>query len=234
MIKGLIHKFFLTFLMLAIPILVIAQPSDFNNEFDEGENTSFEGVIKFTWKKFKDTTYYTYSIKDNFVRVDIHENCEGCKAIENWLIFDLKESTITAYNPSRNIYKDINVKPYAPSSDENYKVTAGNSATNKKQIHGYECKQWRVKNIKENTEVAFWVANDNFDFFTAFLKLWNRTERHAQYYLKIPNTMGYFPLLSVERTILREEKQKLMVTDIEKKKLNISLFSVPESFRSYE
>ena len=30
---------------------------------------------------------------------------------------------------------------------------------------GYKCYQWRVKNLEENTEISYWVAEDNFMFF---------------------------------------------------------------------
>ncbi|PLX04928.1 MAG: hypothetical protein C0594_08520, partial [Marinilabiliales bacterium] len=85
---------------------------------------------------------------------------------------------------------------------------------NHKKIHGQKCYQWRVKNKEQNTEIAYWVFDGNFDFFDDFLRLWNRTEKHSSYFLHIPETNGYFPMLSVERTSLRDKKMRLEVLNI--------------------
>ena len=176
---------------------------------------------------------YSYIVKGRKVRLEAHDNCD-CKKIENWIIFDLDAGTITAFEPTRKIYKSISSKQYVKESSKDFKIIAGDNVRNTKYINGYKCYQWRVKNVKENSEVAFWVAYDNFDFFTEFLKLWNRREKHARYFLQIPNTVGYFPMLSVERTILREEKQRLKVTKIIKKPISNSMFEIPKGFVNYD
>lgn len=227
----LINLFIL--IMIVNTVSVFSQPNKSPDLKKPSSKSSFEGVIDFVWEKYQDTTTYSYVVKNRKVRLEIHDNC-NCKKVDSWLVFDLDAKTIIAFEPSRKIYKNITPKQYLKESSEDFKITAGDNVRNTKYINGYKCYQWRVKNTKENSEVAFWVAYDNFDFFTDFLKLWNRREKHARYFLQIPNTMGYFPMLSVERTMLREEKQRLKVLKITKKPIDDSLFAIPEDFTNYD
>jgi hypothetical protein len=210
-----------------------AQPNQEDQNYKtEAENVkSFEGSIRFVQKTMNDTNYYTYHIKNNKVRLDVHENCSHCKEIENSMLFDLDNNTITALNPSRKLYINVPPKPYMDKQNDKFKII---KSKNCKKIQGYKCFQWRVKNTSEKTEIAYWVADDNFAFFEDFLRLWNRTEKHSRYFLQIPETKGFFPLISVERTTLRDQKMKLEVVDIIKKPLEKKLFEIPEDFQSYD
>ena len=226
-------KFILIYILIVgIQFTLFSQPKDVNQNAQntEASKLPFEGSIKFVQITLNDTNYYTYHIKGNKVRLDVHENCKSCQNIDNSMIFDLDKKTIIALNPSRKLYINVPAKPYIEKENDQYQII---KSRNSKKIHGYKCYQWRVKNDKEKTEIAYWVANDNFNFFEDFLKLWNRSEKHALYYLQIPDTKGFFPMLSVERTILRDQKMKLEVINIERKKLDESLFDIPENYQSY-
>ncbi len=166
------------------------------------------------------------------VRMDEYNRCRDCKVPNNYLLFDLSKRAITIVNPLRKMYMNVDRKPYKERTDtNNFRILKTN---NSKIIHGYKCFQWRVRNKQENTEVSYWVAYDNFDFFVDFLKLFNRSEKHAQYYLMIPNNFGYFPMLSEERTTLREEKMTLRVIHIQRKPLDKSLFQIPKDYKNFE
>lgn len=193
----------------------------------------FEGIIFFSMELLTDTLYYTYYVKDRLVRMDEYNNCKNCKTPNNYILLDLNKKAMIIVNPLRKMYININPKPYKERSDvdESYKIIKTN---NYKKIHGYKCYQWRVRNKIENTEVSYWVAFDNFDFFVDFLKLFNRSEKHAQYFLLIPETKGYFPMLSEERTTLREQKMTLRVINIQRKVLDKNLFQVPKDYKNFE
>ncbi len=225
-------KYYLIFLVFLIGLPVFSQPKKSPDLQKPSLENSFEGKIDFVWEKYQDTTNYSYIVKGRKVRLETYDNC-SCKK-PNWIIFDLDAGTITAFEASRKIYKNILTKKYIKEPSEDFKIIAGDNVRNTKYINGYKCYQWRVKNVKENSEVAFWVAFDNFNFFTDFLKLWNRREKHARYFLQIPNTTGYFPMLSVERTVLREVKQRLKVTKITKKPIPDSMFEIPKGFVNYD
>ncbi|MBI4645274.1 MAG: DUF4412 domain-containing protein [Bacteroidia bacterium] len=195
------------------------------------KNKPFEGSIYFVQETLTDTSYYTYYVKGRKVRLDIHSDCNNCEEFENRLLFDLDAGTITALQPRRKLYMNITVRPYISVPDNNYEI---NQTKNYKMILGYKCYQWRVKNKSQNTEIAYWVANDNFNFFHDFLKLWNRAEKHAVYYLKIPESDGYFPLLSEERSTLREKKMRLNVIRINKTELDKKMFEIPLDYHPYD
>lgn len=213
----------------------IGQPSSALSEDQARENNAkskqFEGKIKFVQETLEDTLYYTYYIKGNFVRLDVLDECKGCTKTDNYMIFDLTANSITAVKPSRKMYISVPPKPYVDNKDENFQIV---KSKNNKKIQGYKCYQWRVKNKEQNTEVSFWVAQDNFNFFENFLRLWNRSEKHAVYFLQIPETGGYFPLLSEERTTLREQKMTLRVIEISKQDLDPTIFVIPKDFKSYD
>ena len=227
----IINRIKYTIFLLLINFVGFSQTGPANNEkaVEINNSTKFEGVIKFEQQSFGDTLNYTYYIKGDMVKLVINENCKACESGDEAMIFDLHNKTITALKPSLKMYKDIPIKPYVENIDSDFIITQ--NPRNFKKIKGYKCIQWRVKNYKENTEVSYWVANNHFDFFVEFLKLWNRTEKHSRYYLQIPNTGGYFPMMSVERTTLREKRVQLIVTSVNRRYLDNSVFEIPPDFK---
>ena len=214
---------------------VVGQPNSKLNEEQARENNGkskqFEGKIKFVQETLEDTLYYTYYIKGDYVRLDVLDECKGCTVTDNYMIFNLGANSITAVKPSRKMYISVPPKPYVDNKDQNFQIV---KSKNNKKIQGYKCYQWRVKNKEQNTEVSFWVAQDNFNFFENFLRLWNRSEKHAVYFLQIPETDGFFPMLSEERTTLREQKMTLRVIEIIKQNLDPTIFTIPKDFKSYD
>ncbi len=229
-----IFSIIFTFIFLGANLL-FSQPNNAgqNDKFNNPNSKSkkFEGKINFVQEFLEDTLSYTYLVKDKIVRLDAQENCKNCKNKDNYMIFNLDKGTITAVDPVHKMYINIPPKPYSKNDDKNFQIIKTN---NSKKIQGYKCFQWRVKNKLQNTEVSYWVAQDNFAFFEDFLKLWNRTEKHAEYYLRIPDTDGFFPMLSEERTTLREQKMALRVTQVTKQPLDPSIFEIPKEFQSYD
>ncbi|MDH3382340.1 MAG: DUF4412 domain-containing protein [Flavobacteriaceae bacterium] len=217
-----------------ISFLSFAQPNNnTQNNLNSIENSSnsFEGSIKFVQKTLNDTNYYTYHIQGNRVKLDVHENCNNCTGLETSMIFDLEKKTIKALNPSRKMYINVPPKPYIEPSSKSFKIIKSN---NNKKIMGYKCYQWRVKNVEDNTEISYWVAEDNFMFYEELLHLWNRSEKHAVYFLQIPDIDGYLYMLSVERTTLRDKKMSLEVVEIVKKPIDKSIFEIPANYQSYD
>ena len=213
--------------------IAFAQPqvNTQNTKNSNVDKAPFEGVIKFIQETFSDTTYYTYFVKGDKIKIEINEDCKDCD-ISDALLFDIKKQTITALKPSLRMYKDVEIKPYVSTKNEDFSIIRNN--VNKKSIKGFKCEQWRVKNQKENTEITYWVTNGNYYFFDEFLKLWNRSEKQSRYFLQINSTKGYFPILSVERSSFREKRMKLQVVNIEQKPLDTSIFEIPEEYKNYD
>lgn len=223
MIRALLFSFFLLF----ISKISFSQPKGENGLIDK----QFEGSINFIQKTFNDTTFYVYYVKGRKVRIDIKESSNKSNSIENYLLFDLDNKSVIAISPNRKLFIPLQTKQFKKADDKKFVIVKSN---NKKVINGYQCYQWRVKNTEQNTEITYWVASENFTFFEDLLKLWNRTEKLAVFYLQIPEIYGYFPMESIERTLLRDEKMKLLVTGIKKNKVDINLFKIPTDYKSYD
>lgn len=233
---GQIYKISTLFLLFFVVSGLFAQkrfnPQGPQPDISNHKSKSFEGYIKFIQVTPEDTFKYTYYIKDRMVRMDTWEKgSKDSDPADNYMLFYLDQKLIYAFKPSRKMYVNVPPKSYVATNDDNFRIL---KTTNSKKINGYKCYQWRVRNKVQKTEVSYWVVSDNFDFFEDFLKLWNRSEKHASYFLKIPDVKGFFPMLSEERTTLREEKMTLKVLEIKKQPLNNSYFEVPKDYKNYE
>lgn len=198
--------------------------------FSYSQPNTFEGEIIFVRETLTDTSYFSYKIKGDKVRIDELDNRLKTK---NYMIINLDNPKIYAVNPTRKLYTKLPVQPWNhdnnPQSD--FQVI---KTDNYKYLNGYKCKQWRVRNKKENTEIAYWVADKDFAFFQKLLRLLNRSEKSSEFYLRIPETNGYFPMLSVERSMLREKKSKLEVIKLNKKSMDETLFEIPKDYKAFQ
>ncbi len=194
------------------------------------QSNKFEGEIVFVRETLKDTSYLSYKIKGTKVRIDELDNNLKTKS---YMIIDINAPIIYAVSPSRKLYTNMPIHPWdkenAPQSSFQVLKTE-----NYKYIKGYKCNQWRVRNKKENTEIAYWVAFDQFVFFKKLLSLLNLADKNSEYYLRIPETAGVFPMLSVERTILRSWKSTLEVVNIKKSNMSTGLFEIPGDYKLFE
>ncbi len=222
-------KYTIIFFLFSFSLFAQNGPNEQNLNNKSISNQKFEGIIVFEQQTFVDTLQYTYYIKGNLIKLIVNEDCSACVIGDEAMIFDIKNKTITALKPSVHMYKDIPIKPYIKTENNDFIITQ--NPRNYKKINGYKCIQWRVKNTKENTEISYWVAKGNFDFFVDFLKLWNRTEKQSRYYLQVPNSKGYFPMLSVERTTLREKRMQLQIKSIQPTELDNSVFEIPPDYK---
>jgi len=187
---------------------------------------SFEGIIEFKKNTISDTISYRYYIKGNQIRIDDM----GSKGkLTGTMLVDTKTNKVIALSPERKLYMDVenSTKPGPAGTPEVTKTT------NTKKIAGYDCKQWRIKNKDENTEVSYWVAEGHFDFFIPLLKTLNRKDKMATYFLMVPDNGGVFPFEASERTLVRQEKGSLVTTKVEKKAIDAKLFDIPKDYQKY-
>lgn len=187
---------------------------------------SFEGVITFKKNTLTDTTHYKYVIKGNNVRIEEMGSKGNTTGI---MLVDLKAGKVVALSPDRKLYMDV---------ENSAKVVTGNpevtKTKNTKEIAGYKCTQWRVKNKEQDTEISYYVADGKFDFFVPLLKTLNRKDKMASYFLQIPDNSGVFPMEATERTLLRGEKASLVVTNVEKKTVDAKQFEIPADYLKYD
>ena len=201
------------FLFSAISVISIAQP--------------FEGVMDFNKISAVDTIKYRYYVKGNNVRIE-EMNKKG--VIAGIMLVDLVKGNILALSPDRKMYME------APALSK--PIITGKVEVNKtsgtKIINGYTCKLWRMRNKAENTEVSYWVAEDKFDFFNGLLKVLNRKDKLSVYFMQAPTVVGAMALEATERNLLRDFKNAIVTTKIEKKVLDASLFSIPAEYKKYD
>jgi hypothetical protein len=196
------------------------------------EKKPFEGVIRFLKVTLSDTLEFAYFVKGNKVKLVSYDKCIAQESKQEFLIFDLKKKRITAVKPTMRMYSALQLRPYVPLSKKEFRII---KSDNKKFILGHQCIQWRIKNLKENSEIAYWVNDDyNYSFFVPMLKLWNRIEKSAQYYLQISGNEGLFPFQSTERTFLRDFKLDMQVIKITEKSLPDHIFEIPKSYINYD
>lgn len=203
-------NFLISFILLVFPVT--------------SDVKSFEGSIELVQESFYDISYFTYFVKNNHVRIDKFDHTH---TLIQSLLINLDKEEIFVLSPSKNLYAKPEINNPRKSGKENYVIL---KTENSKMVGEHLCYQWRVKNKERNTEVAYWVSQKNFYFFEELLKLINCTDNTFEFFEKIPETQGFFPMLSVERTLLRREKSRLCVVNISDQPLNNNLFEIPANF----
>jgi hypothetical protein len=187
----------------------------------------FEGKLTIKRINYRDTTYYDYFVKDNLIRID-ERNTKG--QIQATLLFDLNENTILALNHLRKVYID-----YQPVNlNRDYSLSVVRKTTESKKINGFTCEKWTVSNPSLDTKATFWVTKGEYDFFLSLLHLWKKKDRLTQYYLQIPASRGYLPVLAEEYYKNGKLKSKLEIVSINKQKIDPSVFQIPEDYIKYE
>ena len=186
---------------------------------------SFEGSIELMQKSFYDTSFFTYTVKDENVRVD---KFDGNHFLLQSLLINLDKQEIYILSPNQKLYTKLNTKNIQNNPLENFIIL---KTENSRMVGDYLCYQWRVKNIDRNTEVAYWVSQNNFYFFEDLIKLIASSDRTYEFFEKIPETDGFFPMLSVERTLLRREKSRVSVININNFNVNDQIFNIPSDYQ---
>lgn len=188
------------------------------------QENSFEGSIDLMYISQYDTTYVTIFVKQNSVRVDKFD--KNHKHLETVLL-NLEKEIIYMVSPSRKLYTQVNPIINGKAKDKNFEIL---KTENTRMIIGQTCYQWRVKNVERNTETSYWVVKNDYYFFDKFVRLFTTVDKLFEFYEKIPDAQGYFPLLVEERTLLRADKSKLLVQKISNRILSQSHFDIPADY----
>jgi len=190
----------------------------------------FEGTIEFLYYK-NDTTKNVYSVKDNLVRLDQYSK-KNDGSIEGSFLFNLSTKEIKMLSPRRKLWTihKSNVPPTISGKCEVIKTN------NTKTILGYKCTEYIVKNIIEDTEISYWIAMENFNFFVPLLQLWNRKDRQSVYFNQITSLpSGAMPLLSIEKQISTGKIiTKLETIKITAKEISSETFEIPKDYKKFE
>jgi len=190
---------------------------------------SFEGKIFLFSDVAHDTTFFTYTVKGKYVRID---EFNKHKQLVKALIINNGDKKIIAINPAKKLYSNISTTKNTAYQDEaGFDVV---KTTNFKVINGFSCNMWRVRNKDLNSEVTYWVAVDKFTFFDELVRTLKSSEEYYSFFLKLPETNGALPMVTEERTLRRDEKGSLIVLDVNECPVSESLFKVPSDYQYYE
>jgi hypothetical protein len=189
---------------------------------------SFEGVIEFKKQTTTDTTNYVYYVKDNQVRID--EIGAKSHKIEGTFLVDMDAKTMKSLNHDRKLYMD-QTNPPAPVVSGKCEVS---KTKNVKNLQGYQCTEWIVKNTAENTQISYWVADGKFPFFDKLLRQLNRKDKFSTYYLQMTDVKNSFTMLAVQSDLAGKETGRLEVTKITKKSVDPATFEIPKGYNKFE
>ena len=187
---------------------------------------SFEGVMEFTKTTGPVITSYKYYVKGDRVRI---EEISSRGEVQGIMLVDTRDKTVTAISPERKLYMDVpNMR--LPKDVE----TQVQKLTDMKEIAGYKCEKWVVKSAKEDRQITYWVAADEFNFFIPLLETLNRKDEQAVFFLQIKDAGGVFPMLGVEQKMDGAEVSRLEVTKVTKGVQKPTLFEIPAGFNKFE
>jgi hypothetical protein len=186
----------------------------------------FEGVIEFTKTTGPVVTAYRYYVKGDFVRI---EEVSSRGEVQGIMLVDTRDKTVTALSPERKLYMDV------PNTRLPKEVEVQVQKTSEmKQIADYKCEKWIVKGPKEDRQITYWVAADEFNFFRPLLETLNRKDETAMFFLEVKDSAGAFPLLGIEQKMDGAEVSRLEVSKVTKAVQKPALFEIPAGYNKFE
>jgi hypothetical protein len=186
----------------------------------------FEGVVEFTKTTGPVVTTYRYFVKGDRVRI---EEVSARGEVQGIMLVDTRDKTVTAMSPERKLYMDVpNMR-----LPKDLEVTV-QKTSEMKDIAGYKCEKWLVKSPKEDRQITYWVAADEFAFFVPMLETLNRKDEQAVFFLQVKDNRGVFPMLGVELKMDGAEVSRLEVTKVTKGAQKPALFEIPAGFNKFE
>ncbi|GIV29370.1 MAG: hypothetical protein KatS3mg028_0436 [Bacteroidia bacterium] len=192
---------------------------------------SFVGKIEFFFYQ-RDTTKNVYLVKEPFVRLDQYSK-KNDGSLEGSFLFHLVNKDIKMLSHKRKLW-NIHKSTVPPVTKGHFEIIP---TKNTKKIANFNCTEYIVRNIEEDTEISYWICETcNFTFFQPLLALWNRKDKQSVYFNQIKNLpKGAMPLLSIEKQISTGKIiSKLEATKITTEKLSGDMFQIPAGYKKFE
>jgi hypothetical protein len=186
----------------------------------------FEGIIEFTKTTGPVITTYRYYVKGERIRI---EEISARGEVQGIMLVDTRDKTVTAISPERKLYMDVPNMRLPKDVEVQVQKTA-----DLKDIAGYKCEKWVVKSPKEDRQITYWVAADEFSFFLPLLETLNRKDEQAVFFLQVKDNKGVFPMLGIEQKMDGAEVSRLEVTKVTKGVQKPALFEIPAGYNKFE
>ena len=187
---------------------------------------SFEGIVEFTKTTGPVVTSYKYFVKGERVRI---EEIGARGEVQGIMLVDTRDKTVTAISPERKLYMDVPNMRLPKDVEVQVQKTS-----DLKDIAGYKCEKWLVKSPKEDRQITYWVAADDFDFFVPLLETLNRKDEQAVFFLQVKDNGGVFPMLGIEQKTDGAEVSRLEVSKVTKGAQKPALFEIPAGYNKFE
>lgn len=185
---------------------------------------NFEGLIEFKKQTGKEIVNYVYYVKGTKVRID--EFSPGSRMVSGSFIVDTKDSSMIYLSHEYKLWGTRKPKGGLAAPAGAKAMTAKST----KELFGYKCTEYIVKNEQDSTQISYWIAPGKFTFFKPMLQLLARQENFSTYYFALTVKDGSMPLLAIEKDLNGTEKGRLEVTRLEQKVLNAGLFDTPKDY----
>lgn len=190
---------------------------------------SFEGQINLIRVIGTDTANYRYYVKTPNIRI---EELDKKGKVQGYLIMNTIANKVYAVSPVKKAWIDVANKEVTTVEGKVECVKTKET----KLVAGVKCTKWVVKNTKEKTMIDYWVAT-GFDFFIDHLKLLNRKEKLATYFINLPANQGFLPLEAQqyikEAGVKEQPSQHTKTLKLERKVIDMKLFTVPTEYRKF-
>ncbi len=188
----------------------------------------FIGILKYIEYTPFDTTYYKVFVTKDKIRIDSFDDIEEKGEANKILIYNLKDNNIIALKPSARIYRTIDADSESSLNVDGCEVILNKK--NYKYINNYKCVQYRIKNKAENTDITYWIPEEDFPFYCEMVSMKHSMQPVYKYFFMLPNHKVAFPMQTVERTLLREEKSSYKVVELDETQIPDDMFKLPADY----
>ncbi|HSP88794.1 MAG TPA: DUF4412 domain-containing protein [Ignavibacteriaceae bacterium] len=203
---------YFSFLILILTITTFAQ-------------TDFEGkvVMRISGEDSEESGDIDYFIKDQNLRMEMKSAEESM-----FILFNNADSKMYMVMPEQKMYMDfagIDFLGQGNTSDKN-DDTEINKTGEYKQVNGYQCEKWIIKDNEETVEA--WMTDELGNFLMMTNPMMG-TQDAWQTELQ----GNYFPM-KVEIIEDGEKKTAMEVLSVNEMSLNADLFSIPKDFQKLD
>lgn len=219
------QKVFVFFFFLLVSFISLASDKPESPSSNRTQKR-FRGILEYVEYTPFDTTYFKVYVSNTRIRVDSYKENNG--AVEKTLIYRLKENKVIVLKPSRKIYQLLDVNSMDKQNINGCEIILNES--NYKYINGFKCIQYRVKNIRENTDITYWIPESDFPFYYEMISMKRSMLRVHKYFFMLPNYKVAFPMQTVERSLLREKKSSYKVIGFKEVALKNDIFEIPKGY----
>ncbi len=189
-------------------------------------HAQFEGVVNFTRTKGTKVTKFRYHVAGNQLRI---EELDGNGGVKNIMLVDADNNEVISVNTNRKVWMDAYNNRRMLPVDSRITKTEGT-----KEILGYQCSVYVVRNEGEGTAVHFWCGGEEFSFFRPTVETMNRRDKLARYFQVLEVPKGTFPLVGEEYDLDGKLRMRLEVTSFEKGDVDPAMFEIPDGYTEFE